>query len=306
MSASNVKFERWASREPSTWVFTVFQKYNVELSRMFIAHIASSEYQYRTLGLVAKWEDPVTRHFHFQDETQQHTFDDIQAWSKAFNDFDNWVNLNTVMAMSSNLETYMSTVIKLALESDVGVLFGASKRIDGMAIAKHGKAQAFNFEDKLMSCTRGDWSARLRAYESIFGCSPALLNKNIGPLEKLRKLRNDVGHAFGRDIESSRSHDAVDIHPMKKLKRDKTIGYQKLIYGIAKAIDRQLLLGHIGDYQTLHFYHNLRPSLKHGDPLPERMLGNHAAVLKKRLGRFGAAKVGKKFCRGLISYYESL
>lgn len=273
---------------------------------MYIAYLASNEYVYRNLGKSAKWEDPVSTHFKFEDESWANTFDSIKLWSNSFNDFDNWVNLNSVMAMSSNLETYMATVIKLALESDVGVLFGTSKRIDGIEIIKHGRSQPFDFDDKLLSCTKGQWDSRANAFEKIFGKAPDILLNNISTLEKIRKLRNNVGHAFGRDIEASRSHNVIDIQDMQKLKREKTFEYQKLIYGISKAIDKQLLVDHIGEYQTLYFYHNLRPALKHDDHIEARKLGNHMTQLKKNLGRFGAAQAGKKFCRELISYYESL
>ena len=262
---------------------------------MYIAHIASHEYVYRTLGKSAKWEDTITTHFKFKDETQENTFENIKSWSDAYNEFDNWVNLNSIMAMSSNLETYMSTVIKLALESDVGVLFGTSKRIDGIEIIKHGRSQPFDFEDKLMSCTKGEWGSRASAFERIFGKVPTLLSENISTLEKLRKLRNNVGHAFGRDIEASRNHSVINTLDIKTLKREKTLAYQKLIFGISKAIDKQLLAEHIGEYQTLYFYHNLKPSLNHNDTNEERKLGNHTAVLKKKLGHFGAAKAGKKY-----------
>lgn len=273
---------------------------------MFIAHIASHAYLYRNLGKTANWADPITKHFQFKDDTQTHTFENVKAWSNSFNEFDNWVNLNSVMAMSSNLETYMSTVIKLALESDVGVLFGTSKRIDGIEIIKHGRPQPFDYEDKLMSCTKGEWGARVNAFERIFGKSPALLSGNISALEKLRKLRNNVGHAFGRDIDASRHHNVIDTLDIQKLKREKTLEYQKLMYGIAKSIDKQLLQENIGEYQTVYFYHNLRPQLNHEDIVVERRIGNHSTELKKQLGRFGAAKAGKKFCKELVTYYESL
>ncbi|MDK9558268.1 hypothetical protein QQF73_11610 [Marinobacter sp. M216] len=306
MSVSDMSFERWTSRESSTWTFQVFQKYNRELSRMYISHIAANEFIYRNLGKNAQWEDPVSKHFKFRDETHEHTFGSIKGWSDSFNDFDNWTNLNSVMAMSSNLETYLSTVIKLALESDVGVLFGAKRRIDGIEIIKHGRSQPFDFEDKIVSCTKGEWGSRVNAFKKIFGQAPEVLESNISRLEKLRKLRNNVGHAFGRDIELSRSHNVIDAMDMHKLKREKTLEYQKLIYGIARAIDKQLLNDHIGEYQTLYFYHNLRPSLKHDDSNHQRKVGNHMAILKKKLGQFGAAKAGKKFCRELIVYYEAL
>ncbi|WP_223531806.1 hypothetical protein [Pseudomonas sp. GL-RE-20] len=306
MSVSNIGFERWTSREYTTWTLQVFQKHNAELSRMYIAHIISNEFMYRNLGKTAKWGDSATDHFIFKDETQKHTFEDIAGWSSSYNDLDNWINLNSVMAMSSNLETYMATVIQLALESDIGVLFGTSKRIDGIEIIKHGGARAFDFDDKLMSCTKGDWGSRASAFTRIFGIIPDILTNNISSLEKLRKLRNNVGHAFGRDIETSRAHNVIDIKEMEKLKRNKTLEYQKLIYGISRAIDRQLLTHHIGEYQSINFYHNLRSQLNHDSQNQAHKLGNHAHILKKKLGQFGALKASKKFCTELIEYYEKL
>jgi hypothetical protein len=79
-----------------------------------------------------------------------------------------------------------------------------------------------------------------------------------------------------------------------------------LIFGIARALDKQLLTNHIGEYQTLYFYHKLRPTLKYSDTVPAMQLGNHVAILKRKLGQFGAAKAGKKFYKELIVYYESL
>lgn len=302
-----MQFERWKSREDCTWAFQVFQKHNLELSKMYFSHIASSEYVYKNLGKSgALWEDPITKHFKFKDEIQNYTFPTLKDWSNSFNEFDNWVNLNAVMAMSSNLETYMSTVIKLALESDIGVLFGASKKIDGIQIIKHGRHQAFNFNDKITSCTKGEWSKRVSAFKKIFGSVPSILSNNISTLESLRKLRNDIGHAFGRDIKASRKHNVIEVAKIQGLSRKRTIKYQKLIFGICKSIDKQLLSNHIGEYQSLYFYHNLRPSLKGEYPLNNHTLGNHTWMLKKGLGKFGAKCAGKVFCKELISYYETL
>jgi len=273
---------------------------------MYIAHIASSEFIYRNLGESASWEDPIKKYFEFKDETQEHTFEDMRSWSNSYNDFNNWVNLNSIMAMSSNLETYMATVINLSLESDVGVLFGAKNRIDGIEIIKNGRHQPFNFEDKIVSCTKGEWGSRVNAFSNIFGEAPQILLDNISSLEKLRKIRNNVGHAFGRDIKNSRNHAVIDIVEMKKINREKTLKYQKLMFGISRAIDKQLLSNHIGEYQTVYFYHNLKLTFKDNEEDLDKKINNLAWVLKKKIGRFGAAKAGKKFCRGLIEYYEAL
>ena len=306
MSKSKMSFDRWVSKNPSTWPFQVYNNYSTELSHMFIAHVASERYVYQSLGKVAKWEDPIDQHFTFKDKIHQITFKDLKQWSNSFNDFDNWTNLNCLMAISSNLETYLAKTIQLALESDLGTLYGVSKRIDGIEILKHSAFNGFDFEDKVISCTKGEWGSRTNSFVKIFGAAPTVLKDNISALEKLRKLRNNVGHAFGREIEETRRHDEIKAPEISKLSRDKTIYYMKLIYAISKEIDKQLLANHIGEYQIVYFYHSIKDSLSKGDPIPERERGNHIAVLKKQVGRFGASSVGKNFCKELIEYYEKL
>lgn len=306
MSKSKMNFDRWVSKSPTTWSFRVYSKHSTELSHMYITHVTSKEFVYKNLGKTAKWEDSVDTHFTFSDTIYQQTFKDIKHWSESFNDFDNWINLNSLMAISSNLETYLSKTIQLALESDLGTLYGVSKRIDGVEILKHSGNNAFDFEDKIISCTKGEWGSRTNSFIKIFGTAPSVLKDNISSLEKLRKLRNNVGHAFGREIEETKKHDIIHAPKSAKLTKEKTIYYMKLIYAISKEIDKQLLVNHIGEYQIVHFYHSLKKSLSKGDPIPKRELGNHMAVLKKQIGRFGDTPVGKNFCKEIIEYYEAL
>lgn len=301
-----MSFNRWVSKNPSTWPFQVYNKYSTELSHMFIAHVASEKHIYQNLGKSAKWEDPFSQHFTVPDKIHQITFTDVKGWSNSFNAFDNWTNLNCLMAISSNLETYLSKTIQLALESDLGTLYGVSKRIDGVEILKHSAIDNLDFEDKIIGCTKGEWGSRINAFVKIFGSAPKVLVDNVSSLERLRKLRNNVGHAFGREIEDTRRHDVINSPEISKMSRDKTIFYMKLIYAIAKDLDKQLLANHIGEYQIVYFYHSMKDSLSTGDPIPARERGNHIAVLKKQIGRFGASSVGKNFCRELIEYYEKL
>lgn len=308
MSSSTVPFERWVTREDSTWAFLVFQKHNTELTNMFMSHLASFKFAYHTLGkhFNAEFQDPYEKWFPKVDEMVYIGFHDVKNWSDSYNQFDNWVNLNCVMAMSANLETYMSTITALALESDVGVLYGASQRIDGMEILKYGREQPFDFKSHIMSCTKGDWSSRISSFEKIFGSCPLILKENLKDLEILRKLRNNVGHAFGRDIDASRQHDIIEISKMESLKTEKTIEHLKLIYKVAKEIDKQLFTNNIGAYQDIYFFHKLKSTLKHGDKNKAREIGNHAAILKKSLNNHAAKAAGKVYCKGLVEYYDSI
>ncbi|MFB2669993.1 hypothetical protein ACE02U_14585 [Shewanella xiamenensis] len=308
MSCSKVEFERWVTREDCTWPFLVFQKHNAELTNMFMSHLASSKFAYSTLGktLGAKMSDPYEKWFPEIKEMAYTGFLDVQAWSDAQNQFSNWVNLNCVMAMSANLETYMATVISLALESDVGVLYGASRRIDGMEILKYGREQPFNFDYHVIGCTKGDWNSRIACFEKTFGACPLVLKENIISLEALRKLRNNVGHAFGRDIDASRQHDVLEIAKMASLKTEMTIEHLRLIFKVAKDIDKQLFVNNIGAYQDLLFFHKLKQTLSYESNVKNKELDNQVTILKKSLNNHAAKPAGKIYCKGLISYYDSV
>jgi hypothetical protein len=301
MKSSTHQFDRWNPREKSTWVFWVFKKHNVELLRMYTAFESSRSFTYSSLGKVAKWDDEPSKHLSFTRPLRFDQFETMRDWSDSFNDFENWLNLNALVAISSNLETYMATVIPLALSSDIGSLYGTTRKIDGIGILKHGHAKAFDFEHHVVACTKGDWSSRLAAYERYFGRSPKFFSSNISALERIRTLRNNVAHSFGRDIEASRDQLQVKTLPIEKLSRNNLLSLQKVVWQIAKAIDVHLHNFHIGEYQALAFYHRLYPSLRH-DLHPAM----RAMEFKKRIGSFGSTPAGKEYCKGLVQYYEAL
>lgn len=307
MSKSKIEFDRWNRRQGiSSWAFRVFQKHNKELTEMYISHLLSKQYTYKSLKENnAKFEDLTNKHFDFRDNTYSNVFNNIEIWSKNFNKFDNWINLNTIMAMSANLETYMATIIKLALESDIGITFNATRKIDGIEIIKNSDKYPFELEDKIISCTKGDWSSRVSNFEKIFTLTPNILRSNISSLEKIRKLRNDIGHAFGREIDKSRNHNVLIPIDIQTIKQEKIIEYLKLLFAIARGIDKQLMENHIGEYQILYFFHKLSSSLT-DDINHRRKIGNHATLLKKEISKVGDNRVGKLFCRGLVEYYYEL
>jgi len=307
LSKSKIKFDRWSVRQGvSSWAFQVYQKHNKELTEMYISHLLSKQYTYQSLTKNgAEFKDLAHKHFDFRDKSYSNVFNSIQTWSDNFNKFDNWTNLNTIMAMSANLETYMATIIKLALESDIGVTFNATRKIDGIEIIKNSDRYPFELEEKIISCTKGDWSSRVSNFEKIFTIAPNILKDNISSLDKIRKLRNDIGHAFGREIDKSRDHNILTPIEIQTIKQEKIIEYLKLLFAVARAIDRQLMSNHIGEYQALYFFHNLRPSLKEDENI-ERRMGNHARIFQKELSIFGENRVSKLFCKGLVEYYEKL
>jgi len=301
MTAIKRDFERWNPREESSWVFQVFKQYSNELEKNWWTFISSSKYVYKKLGESgAKWGDEVKTQFEFEFKRDE-LYEDLRDWSNNYNQFDNWVNLNCIMSMSSNFETYLASIISLALTSDPGLIFGAPKIIDGIRIIKLHSPTEFDLDPYINSCTKGDWSSRASAFKKIFGMLPEVINRNINHLDDIRNLRNKVGHAFGRDIEQAREHLVKKILPIETISRERTLRYQRLLWGIAKNIDVLLLHNHIGEFQALNFYHSLYPGLRKDLHPSER-----AIILKKRIGSLGMSSAGKEFCKGLVAYYEGI
>ncbi len=293
-------FDRWIPREKSTWPFQVFQNYNQELERNLAAYIPASKFVYSKLTTGgALWEDKPEKHLALK--IGQKTFTDLKAWSVGFNAFDNWVNLNILMTISSTFETYLATIVSVALQSDPGLLFGSSRSLDGIFVLKNGSISKIDYEWFIKSCTMGDWMSRLGAYERLFGIAPTILKNNISTLDKIRIMRNNVGHAFGRDIDESRKHGIKAILPIESLGREKVLKYQNLLWKIAKSIDKQILIAHIGEFQALNFYHNLHLTLNKDDHPSVR-----AQHFKKKLGQSGVQAPSKLFTRQLVDYYEKL
>lgn len=302
MNDINDQFDRWHPRWSSSWAWRVFKKHNVELLRMFTAFDNSKAFTYKELRKNgADWKDSPTQYFTFSRVWETEQFSSLKDWSKAFNQLENWVNLNALVAVYSCLETYLATVVPLALESDIGVLFGTPRRIDGIEILKHGRNKPFDFEAIVESCTKGTWQSRLNAYERAFGMVPGYALANISELEKMRSIRNNVAHAFGRDIEESRRIGEVTTLPISRLKRERFLKLQEVAWKVSKAIDDHLQNSHIGEYQALRFYHELYPTLNH-DCHPSIRAMN----LKKAIGKHGDVPAGKDFCKELVAYYEGL
>ena len=299
MGRSNVEFNRWVSIRENSWPYQVFKKHTQELNRIMWSNEASVKFVYDQLkSKGAKWDDKSSIHFSFPVKEGREAFSNLKDWSKSYNHFENWTNLNVLMAITSNFETYISSIISLSIESDPGLIYKSSKSFDGMSFVKSG-ANKFPFEtDIIASITKGDWNSRISAMDKYFSHVPKSFENNLSQLEKVRVLRNKVGHAFGRDIRESRINEVKETLPMEKLKTKKLVKIKKMVWQCVSELDRYLLDNHVGEFQILKYYHKIESELN-GPP------DNKAMLFKKRIGRFGDLS-GKRYCRGLVGYYYSL
>lgn len=294
-------FQRWKPLKPHTWQHRLFGMYNEELIRMMRSYTTASKYSYHKLGEAgAEWGSLAKDYFF---HTKDNTFT-IRMWSNTFHSFENWTYLNCAMALSSYFETYLSSVIIMALESDPGALIGKPHAVDGMELIKNKKQNKNDINSAAMRCTKGNWTKRTNAMQKLFGKLPDSMMKNIKTLEDIRIMRNKVGHAFGRDIRKSRELENATKLPMERLSKERFDKWQKKIDQIVDDMDTFLLANHIGSFQPLLVYHALYPSLNQDkDPKAE---GERAKAFKKKIGGDKQDLYSKDFCRTLVQYYERL
>lgn len=301
MTKSTRTFDRWRPHDPSTWAFQVYRKYNRELYRLLGAHRCSMAYTYKALGAAgAKASDSPAVHFSPR-VFDLDNFKTLADWSEAFNVFDNWVNLSTITTLASNIETYVAAVVSLAIDSDPGVLLGASKKIDGASVLKYRTVKPAHIASHVEACTKGDWSSRIAALERLFGPLPGGIRSCHSAMEEIRTIRNRFGHAFGRDIETSHSHGQIEVAPMEKVSRNSVNRLGATAWKFVQELDRFLLGNHIGDFEAVHYYATTiakRPKVV--SP------GQRAVDFKKSIGRFGAGLRGKVYCRGLVDYWDQM
>lgn len=301
MTKSATPFARWTPLEPFTWSFQVFTEYDRELMRLWGSHLSSTAYTYSQLGSTgAKWTDKPSAHFR-ADVLPASFCTDMKDWSTAFNAFDNWVNLSVVLTLASNLETYVASVVRLALQSDPGVLLGTPRAIDGGYALKHKRIGAVDIDAHIEACTRGDWNSRLSALQRLFGSSVAGLRAVHSDLDHLRTVRNRFGHAFGRKINEARRTGTLDILPMEKMTRKTAERLRDSVLQATRSFDQELLTNHIGEYEAVHFYNHLHTSLK-----ARAHAGQRAQDFKKAIGHHGAQLRGKVYCKGLVQYWDAL
>ena len=306
MRTSYTSFARWQSQEHRSWQFEIFRKYNKELTNMLISFKASQKYTYQHLTASgAKFELLADQYFTFEDPRHIGTFKTIRDWSDSHNELSSWIYLNALIALASNFELYLSSIIKLALDSDPGVIFGASHSIDGVYIKKYGKKK-IDYDKYVRPCVTGEWDKRRSNFEMIFNCEIPIIRKNIKQLEKLRLLRNDIAHAFGRSLRVTKNHEKVEAYKLPKMTYKKLIKYQIIMFKIVEHLDDYLLKNHIGQYQLILYYHNWKIKNKMTFKFNNTQIQYFGTNFRKDLGQYRKIATKKTFAKDLVSYYENL
>lgn len=144
-------FSRWDTIRLHTWQHRLFSLYNEELIVMLRSYDYSKRYTYSKLGKEgAQWTSLAKNYFNGSNDNAL----TIRKWSDTFDDFENWTILNSAMALSSYFETYLSSVICLALESDSGAMIGKPHTADGMELIKYKKQNKQAIDEIVENCTK--------------------------------------------------------------------------------------------------------------------------------------------------------
>lgn len=223
----------------------------------------------------------------------------VSQWLDARDELENWLRLSALVSATSYLELYVRQVVRSALMSDPLTRFGASGVLDGAILLKQEKEITCSFE--IEEVTKGEWNARLAAFQRIFGADAKLIAVDVSVLEKIRKIRNEFAHGFGRTLDVP-SPSAFKIEPAQRLAHQTFIKHIGVLSKTAASIDRFLLPNFIGSFELVHYYHEWRSKRRDGrdkgyDPI---------RALQRSFNRDLGCVVSGEFCEELVAYYEAL
>jgi hypothetical protein len=218
-----------------------------------------------------------------------------EIYLEANDSFLNWIRLSAVMALSGYLELFLRESVSAALESAPAVSLGAPHAVDGVSLLK--VRSGYGGLEQANQVAEGSWQSRLAGYERLFGSTPADLKAHEKSLDELRRMRNAVGHHFGRKAEGF----DFGINPRRaiaeRVSEERLLRWMQTANEAALAIEKHLL-PLIGDYETIRYFHAWRSSYK-GNFHTERN------DFKWEINRIGGPKGGKDYFSDLIEYYKS-
>ncbi len=293
-------FNRWKHALPHTGPYLVFKKYYEELNRYYWASFAAFPLTYKGMSKMGyTWQsNPDTT---LNLPKHNHCFKTLRDWAKAYDALQVWSRLNVVISLASILETYIDSVCGLAIESNPGILINSSKNIDGVRLLKTKRLDYKIVENAVHDISKGTWLQRRKAFDALFGGHPTEWDSYMTDLENLRKKRNSVGHAFGRDIIKARRYEESIPLPLDGIKQEKLLHYFDITLKTAIAIDQYLLDNHIGEYQALfsfHIFYNHNKSKKWDDK-------SMAKEFRKYFSKSGSP-LGKQFFVDLVEFYKKV
>lgn len=294
----NLRFDRWTPLCPHSLPYRLYKSYDNDLMGMITSFESAKGYTYSHLYKDGAVWDSKAYDYGLMKDNQTRT---VREWSENYEEFANWLRLSLLLSSCSYFENYISAIVKECIDSDPGLLISAPHVIDGIKYKKHGiSLRNDEVELKIISCTKGTWQSRIENLSRLFGRLPESMVNSISELESIRIIRNDLAHAFGRDIKESQDYFRAIKSPIRRLSVKRFNKFHTLLNQIVQDFDFQVNQNHIGNYELILQYHNLYDSIK------DLGKGYKVQELKKSLLLEKNTGCSKEFCRGVIVYYEHL
>ena len=249
------EFDRWNSKDDTTWVYRLFIKRMTNLNEMLWASIPALSYAQGMYRRNKKNDKPLKSTeelFKASGEDVRRLDPTVDDWYNNIREFENWNRLNSLVALLSAFEVYLSAVVSLSIESNPSLLLNSTKLIDGVKLLKsnNDKHDYFKITENV---TKGTWTERTNEMKKLFPVVPEILPNNIGELDKMRILRNNVAHAFGRDIKTARLKGVTMLDKAERLQLKRLQKWMGLIAAIVEEIDVCFLDDHIGEYESIYY-----------------------------------------------------
>ena len=216
----------------------------------------------------------------------------VDQWLEANDALGNWLRLSVLVSAVAFHEAYMSRIVRTALMSDPLCRFGAPRDLDGTTLLKRGVEIDYEADQKLL--TRNDWHTRAANFRRIFGAEDTSAMFPIAKLEKMRALRNQFAHGFGRSLDVPEPSDLVD-RSSGKVSQPTLLDYLAVLSKSASAIDQYLMTKCIGSFEVVHMYHGWKVF----------NATKTARDFKKHLMGHGFSTANVPYCKGLIAFYDN-
>lgn len=289
-------FERYGSGKGPTRAFIIFKRHQTEINDMYWSFRGAGSYTEYIARKTAKPEDDPQKLFHASGPDARRLPPTVKSWSKQFSEFSNWVRLAAVMSMSAYLEFYLRNVITLAMQSDPLIRFGSPHLQDGTVWLKRSVNN--DLDAWVTPCLMGERPQRAKNYQKLFGSVPREISENLTELDALRRVRNSVGHEFGRQ---SAVRDQIMAEPVRvRVSEKRLVKWLALVELVARAVDGHLSNEFIGEFESILFYHKWKATPRKG---PAASL-SEARALQKALGQAFGSPPSQQFCQDLIAFYK--
>lgn len=291
-----MKFERYKRSEGTSWAYWQFNDYETQINNIYWTGVAAvSRASYEVRNAVAPADARVVMCATGPDALRFPS-DPTDFVSQSI-DFLKWNRSSFIMAATGAFETYSWRAVLTALLSDPALPYGKSRAIDGATWLKLGLRPEYTEIKKRI--TKDTWAQRYAALRDLFGPIPKL-QSNLIELDKIRLFRNNVGHAFGRDITAEPNLLTRNMERMRHIDDQKFKDWLSVISRSAKALDETLIQNHIGDFEPMLHFHSYYESLGPAKPKIDKAF---ITTYNLMLAKAEKHSKGLEYCRGLVEAY---